>query len=283
MAQFMNREIRRRMHGDEGEEEEDSFNSDWDSANVAYAIIVSIGAGLATGLGGALVFFPSFFKKIPQNKVLGVSLALSAGVMLYVSFIEIFAKSFDAISNVADITEGGAAAITTTCFFFGMLICVGLEILVHWLSARYGVDHSHTCPAHGLPSQGGHKHGNKGANGCDDDNCARETLTPPPSPPPSPAAEGGEGWRDKQVPVNSVAVDVARPGPPSPHTHPPTRPPTIARPSTPPQTPHFTSPPPTSPRLTAFLPPPPAPPQTAMGRSGRSMRPRRSGSRPWAR
>jgi ZIP family zinc transporter len=213
MAQFMNREIRRRMHGDEGEEEEDTFNSDWDSANVAYAIIVSIGAGLATGLGGALVFFPSFFKKIPQNKVLGVSLALSAGVMLYVSFIEIFAKSLDAISNVADITEGGAAAITTTCFFFGMLICVGLEILVHWLSSRYGVDHSHTCPAHGLPGQGGHTHGNKGANGCDDDNCARETLTPPPSPPPSPAAEGGEGWRDKRVDVgaadaSSVAVDV---------------------------------------------------------------------------
>ena len=247
MAQFMNRVIRRRM---EDEAEEDTFSTDWDSANVAYAIIVSIGAGLATGLGGALVFFPSFFKSIPQNKVLGVSLALSAGVMLYVSFIEIFAKSLDAISNVDGITEGGAAAITTTCFFFGMLICVGLEVLVHWLSSRYGVDHSHMCPAHGLPGQGGgHTHGNKGANGCDDDNCARETLTPPPSPPPSPAAEG-EGWRDKQVDVraDSVAVDVARTGPPSPPpVRPPTRPPTIARPSTPPlRLP--TSPRPVSPR-----------------------------------
>ena len=94
-------------------EDDEAFSTEWDSANVAYAIIVSIGAGLATGLGGALVFFPTFFKSIPQNKVLGVSLALSAGVMLYVSFIEIFAKSLDAISNVDGINDGGAAAITT--------------------------------------------------------------------------------------------------------------------------------------------------------------------------
>ena len=106
MAQLAHH-MRRRMEDDE------AFSTEWDSANVAYAIIVSIGAGLATGLGGALVFFPTFFKSIPQNKVLGVSLALSAGVMLYVSFIEIFAKSLDAISNVDGINDGGAAAITT--------------------------------------------------------------------------------------------------------------------------------------------------------------------------
>jgi len=199
--------MRRRM-----DEDATDFSTEWDSANVAYAIIVSIGAGLATGLGGALVFFPTFFKSIPQSTVLGISLALSAGVMLYVSFIEIFAKSLDAISQVDGINDGGAAAITTTCFFFGMLICVGLECLVHWISKRYGVDHSHTCPSHGLPED---KHAH---DGCGDecgggDVPARMAKSSPPSPPPSPAAEGGEGWRDKRVDVgsadaSSVAVDV---------------------------------------------------------------------------
>ena len=101
--------MRRRMEGDDATD----FSTEWDSANVGYAIAVSIGAGLATGLGGALVFFPTFFKSIPQSTVLGISLALSAGVMLYVSFIEIFAKSLDAISQVDGINDGGAWAITT--------------------------------------------------------------------------------------------------------------------------------------------------------------------------
>ena len=95
------------------DEDATDFSTEWDSANVGYAIAVSIGAGLATGLGGALVFFPTFFKSIPQSTVLGISLALSAGVMLYVSFIEIFAKSLDAISQVDGINDGGATAITT--------------------------------------------------------------------------------------------------------------------------------------------------------------------------
>ena len=101
--------MRRRMEGDDATD----FSTEWDSANVGYAIAVSIGAGLATGLGGALVFFPTFFKSIPQSTVLGISLALSAGVMLYVSFIEIFAKSLDAISQVDGVNKGGATAITT--------------------------------------------------------------------------------------------------------------------------------------------------------------------------
>ena len=72
--------LRRRMEDDDATD----FSTEWGSANVGYAIAVSIGAGLATGLGGCLVFFPKFFRSIPQSMVLGVSLALSAGVMLYV-------------------------------------------------------------------------------------------------------------------------------------------------------------------------------------------------------
>jgi zinc transporter ZupT len=43
---------------------------------------------MATLLGSMVVFMPRFYKPI----VLGISLALAAGVMIYVSFIEIFFK-----------------------------------------------------------------------------------------------------------------------------------------------------------------------------------------------
>ena len=97
-----------------------------------------------------------------------------------------------------------------------MLICVGLECLVHWISkrygsanpnanpspnpnpkpepdptpTRYGVDHSHTCPSHGLP---GDKHACEDGDGCGDgDVPARMAKSSPPSPPPSPAAAASE-------------------------------------------------------------------------------------------
>ncbi|HEY8419796.1 MAG TPA: zinc transporter ZupT [Clostridia bacterium] len=46
-------------------------------------------AGLSTGIGGAL----AFFTKKTNTKFLAVSLGFSAGVMIYVSMVEIFAKS----------------------------------------------------------------------------------------------------------------------------------------------------------------------------------------------
>jgi ZIP family zinc transporter len=117
----------------------------WDSPNIPAAIGVSIGAGLATCFGGALVFFPQMMKKVQPNVILGVSLALSAGVMLYVSFIEIFAKSLAEIQK-ACWDDGPAVALCTGMFFLGMLICVGLEYIVYKLTAD---GHSHDgCPAH---------------------------------------------------------------------------------------------------------------------------------------
>ena len=92
---------------------------------------------------------------MPQSTILGVSLALSAGVMLYVSFIEIFAKSLSEIESEFDPDEkpGQAVAITTACFFAGIFVCIGLEYFVHWLTARLeagGADGSVVvCAAHG--------------------------------------------------------------------------------------------------------------------------------------
>ncbi len=53
------------------------------------ALNVTLIAGLATGLGGCL----ALFVKQTQLRFLAVSMGFSAGVMLYVSFVEIFKKS----------------------------------------------------------------------------------------------------------------------------------------------------------------------------------------------
>ena len=119
-------------------------NIQWSHPNIPWAIGISIGAGLATAVGGALILVPQLLKKVPQKTVLAVSLALSAGVMIYVSFIEIFAKSHQAIASTAGVTEGSAAAITTICFFAGMLCCALLEVLVH----RMMGSHSHDVGSH---------------------------------------------------------------------------------------------------------------------------------------
>ena len=151
----------------------DPANVQWDNPNIPIAIGVSLGSGLATGIGGALVFFPELLKRIPQATILAISLALSAGVMIYVSFIEIFAKSLDAISSSPGISEGGATAITTVCFFIGMLFCVLLELLVHRMSKDDPVAHDVMCAAHGVPGAGLRTafQANGAEQCCDDDDC----------------------------------------------------------------------------------------------------------------
>jgi ZIP family zinc transporter len=144
----------------------------WSCPNVPAAIGVSVGAGLATGVGGALVFFPQFIRAVPQQIILGVSLALSAGVMLYVSFNEIFAKSLAEIEGEFDPDDkpGTAVAITTVCFFAGMFICICLELFVHWLAKKRGIAQpgcaAHACAAHA------HSHADAlTANGDGDHDC----------------------------------------------------------------------------------------------------------------
>ena len=122
----------------------------WSSPNIPAAIIVSIGAGLATSIGGAMVFFPEFLKRVPQNVILGVALAVSAGVMLYVSFIEIFAKALASIEEDGSFSSGQATGLTTLMFFLGMFCCVLLEVAVVKMQGGHNHD---GCPAHTDPKQ----------------------------------------------------------------------------------------------------------------------------------
>lgn len=79
-----------------------------------------VGAGASTGLGAAAVFFPSIVK-LASRRVLAGSLGFSAGVMTYVSFIEIFQKSLGSFGDAGH-EENKAYAYATLCFFSGVVV-----------------------------------------------------------------------------------------------------------------------------------------------------------------
>ena len=86
--------------------------------NVAVAMGLVVAAGLSTGLGAAVVFFPSLVN-LASRRVLAGSLGFSAGVMTYVSFVEIFAKSKKSFED-AGFDAGRAYSFATVCFFGGV-------------------------------------------------------------------------------------------------------------------------------------------------------------------
>jgi ZIP family zinc transporter len=88
--------------------------------NVGIAMALVVGAGASTGLGAAVVFFPSVVK-LASRRVLAASLGFSAGVMIYVSFVEIFSKSRIAFLDAGN-EENIAHIYATACFFGGVLV-----------------------------------------------------------------------------------------------------------------------------------------------------------------
>lgn len=81
-------------------------------------------AGLATGLGGLAVFFD----KSGSKTFLAAALGFSAGVMIYVSMVEILAVAQE--KTVAAIGESGGGWAAVGAFFFGMLVIALLEKLL---------------------------------------------------------------------------------------------------------------------------------------------------------
>ena len=63
---------------------------------IFYAFLLTLLAGLSTGIGSLI----ALLAKRTNRRFLSVSLGFSAGVMVYVSMIEIFAKAFN--TNISD-------------------------------------------------------------------------------------------------------------------------------------------------------------------------------------
>lgn len=92
--------------------------------SVLFAFGLTLFAGLATGIGSAL----AFFAKKTNTKFLSLALGFSAGVMIYVSMVEIFVKAKDALT-----TEMGDTAgywVTTIAFFGGIAIIALIDKFV---------------------------------------------------------------------------------------------------------------------------------------------------------
>lgn len=84
-----------------------------------FAFLLTLFAGLATGVGGLIVLIT----KKTSKKFLAISLGFSAGVMIYVSTIEIFVKAKEFL--VSSIGEKNGSWITVASFFGG-IIAIGL-------------------------------------------------------------------------------------------------------------------------------------------------------------
>jgi ZIP family zinc transporter len=91
---------------------------------ILFAFGLTLFAGLSTGVGSILAFF---YKKM-DSRFLSGALGFSAGVMIYVSMIEIFFKARDAIAE--EIGEVQGYWYTTAAFFGGMVLISIIDKLV---------------------------------------------------------------------------------------------------------------------------------------------------------
>ena len=95
--------------------------------NLGVAMGLVILAGGATSIGAAVVFFPSLVN-LANSRTLAVSLGLSAGVMIFVSFIEIFGKSQSSFEEAGFEPEQAYALAMATFFSGAILMIVSLSI-----------------------------------------------------------------------------------------------------------------------------------------------------------
>lgn len=92
--------------------------------NVLFALGLTLFAGLSTGIGSAM----AFFTKTTNTRFLSSALGFSAGVMIYVSFVEILRKSMDLLRESYGLGPGSWYALLS--FFGGILVIGIIDLLV---------------------------------------------------------------------------------------------------------------------------------------------------------
>ncbi len=100
------------------------YDSITDSQQIWIAFGLTLFAGLSTGIGSAI----AFFAKRTNTKFLSIALGFSAGVMIYLSFVEIFPKSREILSDEVGPQLG--YLYTVMAFFIGMLLIAFIDKLV---------------------------------------------------------------------------------------------------------------------------------------------------------
>ncbi|KAB7705523.1 zinc transporter ZupT [Bacillus aerolatus] len=92
--------------------------------NLMLAFALTLLAGLATGIGSILAFFTSR----TNTRFLSLALGFSAGVMIYVSMVEIFVKAKDALTGELGAELGNW--LTVAGFFGGMIL---IALIDKWI------------------------------------------------------------------------------------------------------------------------------------------------------
>ncbi|MDE5934322.1 MAG: zinc transporter ZupT [Muribaculaceae bacterium] len=92
-------------------------------SDIWIAIALTVFAGLATGLGGLV----SMFARRPSTRFLAFAMGLSAGVMTYISFMELLPEAYSAFEPLYG--ERGASVRMLLSFFGGIAIIA----LIDWL------------------------------------------------------------------------------------------------------------------------------------------------------
>lgn len=92
-------------------------------SDIWIAVALTVFAGLATGLGGLI----SMFARRRSTRLLAFAMGLSAGVMTYISFMELLPQAYDAF--VPTFGDRGASVRMLLSFFGGIAIIA----LIDWL------------------------------------------------------------------------------------------------------------------------------------------------------
>ncbi len=92
--------------------------------NVLMAVLLTGFAGLSTCIGGLMAFFS---KKL-NIKFLSFTLGISAGVMVYISFMELLVKAIDELGSVYNPKIGTTMAVGA--FFCGILLVALIDRLI---------------------------------------------------------------------------------------------------------------------------------------------------------
>jgi ZIP family zinc transporter len=92
--------------------------------NVALAFGLTVLAGLATVVGSGF----AYFVRKSDGTFFSIAMGFSAGMMIYISFMEILPEASHSISSFSEAATGETIAIVA--FFLGMLLVMGIDAAV---------------------------------------------------------------------------------------------------------------------------------------------------------
>lgn len=97
---------------------------------VTQAFLLALLAGLATGIGSCI----AFFAKATSRRFLSVALGFSAGVMIYISLVQIVPTAAEGLRGALGSPAGGWAAIA------GIMVYISFDELLP-AAREYGEHH----------------------------------------------------------------------------------------------------------------------------------------------